>query len=52
MKGLITGIFFVGKGITESFYEYISIRLINPEEEKMNQSQKIYSTNINESFYN
>ena len=52
MKGLITGIFFIGKGITESFYEYISIKLINPEEEKMNRNENIYSTNINLQFFN
>ena len=52
MKGLITGIFFIGKGITESFYEYISIKLINPEEEKMNRNESIYSTNINLQFFN
>jgi hypothetical protein len=42
MKGLITGIFFIGKGITESFYEYISIKIINPDEEKMNRNENIY----------
>ena len=52
MKGLITGIFFLGKGITESFYEYISIKLINPDEEKMNRNENIYSTNINLKFFN
>ena len=52
MKGLITGIFFIGKSITESFYEYISIKLINPDEEKMNRNENIYSTNINLQFFN
>ena len=52
MKGLITGIFFIGKGITESFYEYISIKLINPEEKNMNQSGKIYPPEVNANFLN
>ena len=52
MKGLITGIFFIGKGITESFYEYISIKLINPEEKKMNTIDNIYPSDVNTQFLN
>ena len=52
MKGLITGIFFIGKGIAESFYEYISIKIINPKEEKMNQNENMYPPNINDKFLN
>ena len=52
MKGLITGIFFLGKGITESFYEYISIMLINPEEKNINSDGKIYTPDINYKFFN
>ena len=52
MKGLITGIFFIGKGITESFYEYISIKLINPKEKNINPDGKIYTPDINYQFFN
>ena len=52
MKGLITGIYFIGKGITESFYEYISIKLINPEDKNMNKSQRIYPPDVNANFLN
>ena len=52
MKGLITGIFFIGRGITISFYEQISIKLINPEEKNMNKMQNIYAPDINDNFFN
>ena len=50
MKGLITGIFFIGKGITESFNDFISIKFINPEEKTMNQIKNIYPSDVNDKF--
>ena len=50
MKGLITGIFFIGKGIAESLNEFISPKFINPEEKNMNQIKIIYPSDVNDRF--
>ena len=50
-KGLIMGIFFLGKGITHLFYEYISIEIINPHRINIISFTKIYPTEINENYF-
>ena len=52
MKGLITGIFFIGRGITISFYENFSIQFINPEGKNMIEDENIYPIDVNEKFFN
>ena len=50
-KGLITGIFFIGKGMTDLFYEYISIEIIHPKKINIISFNTIYSNEINERYF-
>ena len=51
-KGLILGIFHLGKGFIAFFSECISIQLINPMQIKYIPFKNIYPTEINENFLN
>ena len=51
-KGLITGIFFLGKGLNKLFYESISIKIINPKKLNIMRNDNIYLFEINENYYN
>ena len=51
-KGLITGIFYFGKGISYFLYEFISLKIINQENISIIQIKYIYPTEINENYFN
>lgn len=50
-KGLITGVFYLGKGILYLIYEPISIKIINPKNINIIANKGVYPVEINENFY-
>ena len=51
-KGIITGIFFLGKGINIFLYDFISTKIINPQNVKIIPIDNIYFADINDNYYN
>ena len=51
-KGIVTGIFFLGKGINGFLYDYISIKIINPQNINIIPIDNIYSIDVNENYFN
>ena len=51
-KGIITGIFFLGKGINIFLYDFINTKIINPQNVKIIPIDNIYSADINDNYYN
>ena len=51
-KGLILGIFYLGKGLIDISYEYVSIKIINPNNIDILPNLNIYPSEINENFLN
>ena len=51
-KGLILGIFYLGKGIIDLLYEYIVIQIINPKKINSIYNKTIYPPEINENYLN
>ena len=50
-KGIVTGIFFLGKGIKNFLYDCISIKIINPQKINIIPIDNIYSADINENYF-
>jgi hypothetical protein len=50
-KGLMTGVFFLGKGFTYLTYESLSIRIINPHNIDMIKQERIYPPEVNENYF-
>lgn len=51
-KGLIIGIFYIGKGIIDILYEYISIKIINPKNIDIITIVNIYPEEVIENYFN
>ena len=50
-KGLMTGMFFLGKGLTYLIYESISIRIINPYRINIIKNERVYPSEVNENYF-
>ena len=50
-KGIVTGIFFLGKGINSFLYDYISNKIINPKNINIIPIDNIYSADINDNYF-